>query len=149
VRDDHHAAFTHQGLAAIEVEEVAEPQAGDEDRVHGRVDVVRADVRQSHREHVGLPRDLDELLAEEVGERGLVHGLDGARLDRGEVVRRVNRVEDLAAQPTRVRPRALEVARKLARSLSDHSHSRFCRKPSSFGEGVGVERRLDLEQLHT
>ncbi len=49
-------------LAAVEVEEVAEPEAHHEDRVHDRVHVVGADVGQPHREDVGLALDRHEVL---------------------------------------------------------------------------------------
>ena len=44
VAQDHHPALTHERPPSVEVEEVAEPEARHEDRVHDRVDVVGADV---------------------------------------------------------------------------------------------------------
>src|SRR6195952_3269406 len=55
VREDHRAALAHERDALVEVEEVAEPHAHDEDRVEDRVDVVRADVGQPGGDDVGLP----------------------------------------------------------------------------------------------
>ena len=66
VAHDQHAALAHQRLAPVEVEEVAEPEAHHQDRVHDRVHVVGADVGQPHREDVGLALDRHEVLLEHV-----------------------------------------------------------------------------------
>ena len=97
VAHDQHAALAHERLPAVHVEEVAEPEAHHEDRVHHRVHVVRADVGQPHREDVGLALDRHELLREHVLGGDLVHRLDLAGLHRGDAVGRLPAVEDLAA----------------------------------------------------
>ena len=51
------------GLAPVEVEEVAEAEAGHQDRVEDRVDVVGTDVGQAHGQDVGLALDDHALLA--------------------------------------------------------------------------------------
>ena len=80
---DDHAAVAHQGLAPVHVEEVAEPEAGHQDRVHDRVDVVGADVGQPHGEDVGLAFDLEQLLRVDVLGGAGVHRLHLAGLHRG------------------------------------------------------------------
>ena len=60
---DHHAAFPHERLASVEVEEIAEPETHHQDRVHHRVDIVRADVGQPHRQDVGLALDGHDVLS--------------------------------------------------------------------------------------
>ncbi len=62
VRHDHDAAFLHERLSPVHVEEVAEAHAHHEDRVHDRLGVVRTDERNAHREDVGLALHLDEML---------------------------------------------------------------------------------------
>ena len=147
VEHDHHAAGTNQRLTLVHVEEVAEPLAHDEDRVHDRVDVVRADVRQSRDQHVGLTVDLDQLLTVHVRERLLVHGAGLARVHAGDAVRRVHLPEHLALH---VRRRAIgEPLRREVRRLIAHRPLPLallqepCRPP----ERVVVERRLDREDL--
>ena len=148
VRDDHHAALAHERLAAVEVEEVAEAEAGDEDRVHDRVDVVGADVGQPHRQTSVWPATCDELLAVDVGERGLVHGLDLAGLHRGEVVGRDDGVEDLAGEPARG-PLERGRGRVEAGPVPERPLPfALLQEAELLGERVGVERRLDLEDLH-
>ena len=78
VREDHHAALAHERHALVEVEEVPEPHAHDEDRVQDRVDVVRADVGQAGGDDVRLAAHADGLLRGDVLERDLVHGPDRA-----------------------------------------------------------------------
>jgi hypothetical protein len=101
VEHDHHPALTHERLAAVQVEQVPEPHAHHEDRVHDRVDVVRADVRDAHRQDVALPLDLDEVLAVDVVRRLPMHGLDLAGLHARHLVGRLDRAQDLAGQPGR------------------------------------------------
>ena len=72
VGHDDDPALTHQRLAAVEVEVVAEPGAHHEDRVHDRVDVVRADVGQAGGDDVRLAVDEHGLLRGDVLERDLV-----------------------------------------------------------------------------
>src|SRR3954463_12081066 len=93
VVEDQHAALADDRLADIHVEEVAEPQARGEDRVHHAVDVVGTQIRQAEDADVTLTVDLDELLAMHALERLRVHRLDGTRADAGYVVRRLHRLE--------------------------------------------------------
>ena len=81
VREDHHAALAHERDALVEVEEVPEPHAHDEDRVEDRVDVVRAEVGQAGGDDVGLAADADGLLGRAVLERHLVDRGHGAGRD--------------------------------------------------------------------
>ncbi len=77
--DDHRAAGPHQRLSAVHVEQVADPGALHEDRIHDRVDVVRTDVRDADDQDVGLSLDRDCVLLEDLGQRLFVHrvGLAG------------------------------------------------------------------------
>ena len=97
VAHDEDTTLTHQRFAAVHVEEVAEAQAHHQDRVHHRVDVVGADVRQAERQNVGLAFDGHEVLLEAVLQGDLVHRFDVACLHRREFVGRLPAVEDLAA----------------------------------------------------
>ena len=96
VGHDHHPALADERLAAVEVEVVPEPGAHHEDRVHDRVHVVRADVRDAHGQDVGLALDLDELLAVDVLRRHPVHGLDLAGLHAGHLMGGLDAVQHLA-----------------------------------------------------
>ena len=69
VPHDHDAALAHQRPAPVHVEEVAQPEAGHQDRVHDGVHVVGADVGQPHGQDVGLPLDVDALLGPDVRRR--------------------------------------------------------------------------------
>ena len=97
VVQDHHPAGAHQRLAHVHVEEVAQPQALHEDRVHDRVDVVGADVGEPHHHHVRLAVHLHQLLAVHRREGLLVHGLGLAGVNPGDAVRRLDPSEHLAA----------------------------------------------------
>ena len=135
VAHDHHAALAHQRPAPVHVEEVAEPQAHDQDRVHHRVDVVGADVGQPHRQDVGLALDRDQLLAEDVLGGDLVHGLDLAGLHRRDAVGRRHDWKILRRALSGMRSRPAFMATNDARSLAVHSHSRFC------STAIGPRRR--------
>jgi len=80
VRDDHDPARAHERLTHVEVEEIAQAQAHDQQRVHYRAHVVGTDVGQAEDHHVALAFHVYELLAVEVGDGGGVHGFDLARL---------------------------------------------------------------------
>ena len=149
VGHDHHASLAHERLAPVQVEEVPQPGAHHEDRVHDRVHVVGADVGDPHREDVGLPADLDELLLVDVLCGDLVHRLDLTGVDAGHLVRRLDRVEDLPRQPG---------GRAGERLGSGQVGGAIACRPFPFplgeeverrGEGVGVDRRLDLEDRRT
>ena len=149
MREDQHAPFTHERLAPVQVEEVAEPGAHDEDRIHDRVHVVGADVRDSQHEDVGLTLDLDELLVVDVLGRDLVDGLDLAALDAGHLVRSFDAVEDLAGHPWRRLGHRLgggEVERTVLRIPLPLP---LGQEIEGLRERVGVQRGLDLEHLGT
>ena len=145
VGEDHHAALAHERDAVVEVEEVPEPHAHDEDRVEDRVDVVRAEVGQPGGDDVRLPAHADGLLRGAVLERHLVHRLDRARGHARHRVRRRGLVERGPAQ-LRVHPVGRALQRREGRLLT--------RRPARLGLGeerqrpvehVVVERRLDVE----
>ncbi len=148
VAHDQHAALAHEGLAAVQIEEVPEAHAHHEDRVHDRVHVVGPDVGQAHREDVGLALDLDELLTMHVADRLVVHRIDLTSLHARHRVRRFDRVEDLTGEPTRCARQALarteEQPTILGRPLPLAFHQELERR----WKRVGVQRRLDLEDLH-
>jgi hypothetical protein len=147
VGHDHDAALAHQRHAAVEVEVVPQPEAHHEDRVHDRVDVVRPDERDAHRQDVGLALHLDELLLVDVLGGDLVHRLDLAALDAGHLVRRFDRLEDVAGDARR-RPR-----QRLGRGDEHRPVARrplplaLVQEPERRREDVGVERGLDLEHV--
>ena len=87
VEQDHRPARSDHRLVPIEVEEVAEAEALDQDRVHDRVHVVRTDVGQADHQDVGLPVHLDQLLPVDVGQCALVDGVGGTGVDPGHPVR--------------------------------------------------------------
>ena len=105
--------------------------------------VVGADVGEPHGEDVGLALDLDPLLGPDVGGGDGVDRLHLAGLDRGEAVGRLIDCRIWRASRAGVRARAADVAVKVARSRSDHSHSRFCRKPNWPGK-VSVLRVVSI-----
>ena len=148
VRHDHHASRAHQRLAPVQVEEIPEPQAGHQDRVHDRVDVVGAQVGQPHREHVGLALNPHEVLAIDVLERHPVDRFDLARLDRRQSVRRADATENAPGRPAR---------HHIERRLGADQHQPILRRHLPFPalekavgrrERVVVECGLDLEHLH-
>ena len=145
VREDHHAALAHERDALVEVEEVAEPHAHDEDRVQDRVDVVRADVGQPGGDDVGLAADADRLLGGAALERDLVDRADRAGGHAGHRVGRAALVEGGAAQLRR---------HPVGRALERGERRLLARRPARLGLGqererpvvhVVVERRLDVE----
>ncbi len=136
VRQDEHAALANERSSPfVEVEEVSESEAGDEHRVHDRVHVVRADVWQSHCEHVGLTlhdapaaarrrcrlsacgrlRPRRPARKSSAAERGPIAG-PGAQYAW----------ESVPAQPT--------MRRRLPCPRSVHSHSRRCRNRNCSGK---------------
>ena len=149
VVQDQRAALADERLPPVHVEEVAEPQAHREHRVHDRaVDVVRAQVRQAEHEHVALALHLDQLLAVHVLDRALVHRLDRTGLHRRHLVVGDEVRQRLAAQPRR---RAVEavlhrpVRRLVARRPLPLALGEEAVRPR---ERLVVERGLDLEHLH-
>ena len=98
VGHDDDAALSHQWLVAIHVEQVAQAHAHDQHRVHDAVGVVWAHIRNAQGQDVGLPLDVDQLLAMDVFQCDLVHGLGLAGLHTGHLVRTFHVVEDLAGQ---------------------------------------------------
>src|SRR5580700_3868073 len=77
--DDHRAAFAHQRLVPIHIEQVAEASALHEHRIHDRVDVVRTDVRHAHNQNIGLTLHRHRVLLEHSRERLLMHRLGVSR----------------------------------------------------------------------
>ena len=144
---DDDAARLHERHVPVHVEEVAEPQAVHQDRVHDRVHVVRAEVGESEHEHVGLSPDLDQLLPVQVLEGALVDGLDLAGVDPGELVRGLDPAVELSARSW---------GRHLVRLAGRHHQTLVVRGPLPLAlvqeaevlrERLCVHRGLDLEDL--
>ena len=98
---DGHAALAHQRLPPVQVEQVAQAHAHDQDRVHDGVDVVGTQVGESEDDDIGLAFDVDQLLAVDHGRGGGVHGLDLAGVHARHGVRSLDGLEDRPAQPGR------------------------------------------------
>ena len=101
VAHDEHAALANQWLALVHVEEVAQPQAVDQDRIHDRIDVVGTDEWESHGENVALTLHLNQLLLVDVLERAGMDRLHFTGVDPGQTVGRADGGEDVARQPGR------------------------------------------------
>ena len=145
VEDDHRAARPHQRLVPVHVEEVAEPQAVHEDRVHDRVHVVGPEVGQAHDHDVALPVHLDELLLVQRGEGALVHGLGLAGVARRSRRSATGPRQDLV--PGRRRREVVRLLRGQVGALLDAATipTRACSEAERVGERLVVQRRLDRE----
>ena len=147
VAHDDHPALAHQRATPVQVEEVAQPEAHHQDRVHHRVDVVRADVGQPHGEHVGLALHRHQMLGQHVGRGALVDRLHRAGLDRGHLIGRQPPVEHAPAGRRRHRlepgvhghERGPVPGAPLPLALLQH------RQRAVVAEGVVVDGGLDLE----
>ena len=119
-----------------------------EDRVQDRVDVVRPEVRDPHHHDVGLAAHLDQLLAVQVLERPLVHRFHLARVDAGDLVRRLDAPEELPAHARR--REVVPLLRGHHQGLVLHGPLPFplVEEPQLRREGLAVQRGLDLEHLH-
>ena len=147
VAHDDHSALPHQGLAPVEVEEVAQPQAHHQHGVHDRVDVVGTDVGQPHGEDVGLTLDRHHVLAMDVVEGAGVHGLDLAGLDAGGRVRRADGVEDGPRHAGRGAGQGGRAGHEGGPVPSRPLPLPPLQEAELGGEGVGVQGGLDLEHL--
>src|ERR1019366_5989515 len=86
--DDHRSARFHQRLVAIHAEQVAEPSALHQYRIHDRVDVVWTDVRHPDDQDVRLAFDWHRILLEDARQRLPMHGFRLARPYPSHPIRR-------------------------------------------------------------
>src|ERR1700744_2143447 len=94
VGKNRHPTLAHEGFAAVQVEEISETHAHDEDWIHDRVDVVGTQVGQPEDAYVCLPLDVHQLLAIDDCCGGRVHGFALPSVDAGHGVRRLDGLED-------------------------------------------------------
>src|SRR6266851_666867 len=148
VREDGHSPLSEHWLVSVEIEQIAQPHADDQHRVHRRVDVVRPEVRHADRDDVGLALDAYRDLIADGLERFLMHRVDLARVDAGQAVRRAHGMEDVALERRR---------REVGELLHAQEHRLVLRGPVGFallhevGDGrksVVVDRGLDMEDAH-
>ena len=96
--DDHRTARLHQRLVAKHVEQIAEPGALDEHRIHDRIDVVRTDVGNAYDQYVGLSFDRHGILLKDPRQGLAMDAFGLARPHAGHAVWRGILMEHLPAQ---------------------------------------------------